>query len=115
MLISNRVSTRTAFLARTVPFRFPPQKRYSDDYELFLRLVLAGCPAAEIGMELAANYRPPSTKGGVSGRLVAMELGELDTYWQVTRARLLAPVFLPLLWGLSLLKFVRRALTVRFS
>lgn len=115
MLLANRVSTRTAFLRRDIPERFPPGKRYSDDYELFLRVALRGSPVFHLQAVLAANYRPPSSKGGLSGRLLSMELGELHTYLQMSRGGLLSPLLLLPLWSVSILKFFRRAFQVTFG
>lgn len=108
MLISNKLSTPTIMLQRDLPFRFESAKRFSEDYFLWLSILFAGYKGAFIDLELAYIYKAPYGTEGLSGRLWAMEKGELDTYWRLHDKGLISmPTFVGLS-AFSLAKYVRR-------
>lgn len=109
LLISNPFSTPTVMLRRDIPFRFNPTKRYSEDYLLWLQVSLGGYDVAFIDAVLAYLHKPPYGVSGLSGHLWRMELGELDTYYQLWKDQKLSFLILFGLWGLSITKFMRRA------
>lgn len=113
LLTSNRILTRTAMLRTALPFRFPTNRRYSDDYYLWLQAVLGGQRAAIIDLPLACHFRPLFS-GGVSNALWQMERGELENYTRLFHSGLVRTWELPLLYSLSLAKFARRLLITAF-
>lgn len=110
LLLSNRFSTPTVMLKRNLGFRFEPAKRCSEDYLLWLSMVLRGHIAYRFEAVLAYLHKEHFGEGGLSGQLWAMERGELDAYRQVYNEKLLSALSLAALSSYSLIKFVRRVL-----
>ena len=108
LLHFNVIATRTVMLRRDLPYKFVEGKRYSEDYLLWLTIVLNGLRAAKIETTLAATFKPDFGVAGLSARLIRMELGELDCYLKLYRVGLIG--FFPFSGsiGFSLIKFVRR-------
>lgn len=108
LLISNQLLTRSVMLKRSLPFRFPEDKRYSEDYHLWLEMVLNGISAWYLDIPLAASFKHSYGEGGLSRNLTAMEKGELDTYERLRRKKLLPSSAAIVLFGFSLIKHLRR-------
>jgi len=112
LLFSNRFSTPSVMLKNELPFRFEPQKRYSEDYLLWLQITLSGYQGAFLDLPLAYLYKAPYGEDGLSSNLWSMEKGELDTYYQVYKEGYIN-LFACLLFVLfSLIKFCRRVIRV---
>ncbi len=107
LLWRNPVCTSTVMLKRALHQRFP-ERRYAEDYELWLRLLLGGCRGVFLDAYLAYLHKPPYGAGGLSGELWRMEVGEIQTYWSLCREGMLPPLNLSFLIPFSLAKFVRR-------
>lgn len=115
LLFSNRFQTSSVVLRRLIPQRFVQQKRYCEDYHLWLEIVLSGGQAIFLDAPLAMRFKPVYGASGASGRLWQMERGELDALTRARRAGLLStPTYLAAS-GWSLAKFLRRLLRRRFS
>lgn len=108
LLLSNVLSTRTIMMRASAPFRFPANRRFSDDYYLWLSIVMNGGRAVILQLPLAFQFRPPFSAGGVSDALWRMELGELQNYVSLARAGLVRPWELPVFCAFSIAKFGRR-------
>lgn len=108
LLLSNRLATPTVMLRRNLPFRFDPRKRFSEDYLLFLTILLSGFPGFYLEATLTYLHKPPYGASGLSGKLWAMEVGELDTYLHLYRKGLIPPWILMGLIPFSLAKYARR-------
>lgn len=78
MLISNRLPTRSVMLRRELPFRFR-EKRFAEDYQLWLEIILARYPAFCLDSPLAYCFRPEFSSGGLSGQLWMREKSEIKT------------------------------------
>ncbi len=112
LLCSNRFSTRSVMLKKGLPFRFEPQKRYSEDYYLWLQIVLSGHKCVVLDIPLAYFYKSPYGEGGLSADLWAMEKGELDTYYRLYKSGYITFPSLLLLSLYSFIKFCRRFMIV---
>jgi glycosyltransferase involved in cell wall biosynthesis len=110
LLIRNQMLTRSVMLHRRLPFRFPEDKRYSEDYCLWLEMVLNGINAWYLDMPLAVSFKSSYGEGGLSRDLAAMEKGELDTYMRLRRKKLLPTTLTIGLFGFSLIKHFRRVI-----
>ncbi len=110
LLLANRLSTPSVMCKRELPFRFDSCKRYSEDYLLWLTLVLREYGAYRFDAVLAYIHKAPFGEGGLSGQLWAMECGELDTYRKLYKDKLLSALSLAAISTYSLIKFARRAL-----
>lgn len=108
MLLRNRLPTRTVMMRRSLPHRFDPRKRYAEDYQLWLQIVLDGHSVWLIDVPLAYSYKPDFGGTGLTGRLWEMERGEIATYSHFYRNRKISgPVFV-IAVCFSLIRFVRR-------
>ncbi len=112
LLRSNRFSTPSVMLKKDLPFRFEPQKRHSEDYFLWLQIVLSGYKCIFLDMPLAYLYKAPYGEDGLSAELWAMEKGELDAYCRLHKERYINFLSLLLLYLYSVVKFCRRVVIV---
>ena len=110
LLVKNRFSTPTVMLKRELDFRFNKTKRFSEDYLLWLSLVLREYPAFWFDSILAFGYKEYFGEGGQSGQLWDMEKGQLHTYWVIYKEGLINWIKFLLLAIFSLLKYFRRLL-----
>lgn len=110
LLISNRFPTRSVMLRRNITLRFKPGKRRAEDFLLWLNMVLGGHQAFKLQAPLAYSFKADFGEGGLSEQLWKMEKGELDTYRQIFKMKMISKIIYAKVVGLSLLKFLRRAL-----
>ncbi|MCP5425560.1 MAG: glycosyltransferase [Gammaproteobacteria bacterium] len=110
LLLSNRLPTSTVMLKRELPLRFDSEKRVSEDYLLWLELICGDYKGVIIDAPLALKYKAAYGEGGLSARLWEMELGEIDTYRQLSEKRLIHRFWQLLLIPWSLAKYVLRVL-----
>jgi glycosyltransferase involved in cell wall biosynthesis len=80
LLVSNRFSTPTVMLRRSVVNRFEEAKRHSEDFLLWLEICLQGDKTVSLSAELTYLHKAPFGEGGLSSELGRMTRGELDTY-----------------------------------
>lgn len=85
LLLSNRFSTPTVMLRRSIVNRFEEAKRHSEDFLLWLEICLEGQPFASLSADLTYLHKAPYGEGGLSSELGAMTRGELDTYARLFR------------------------------
>ena len=112
-LLSNSIPTRSVMLRREhISYRFDPAKRHSEDYLLWLQIVLIGNAVWQFDAPLAYSYKADYGEEGLSADLWKMEKGELDTYIRVWRERLISFPVLSALWAYSLSKYLRRMVLV---
>lgn len=109
-LLSNPFATRTVMLKRALPFRFKEGKRYIEDYQLWLEIILADIPAVFIKSPLAATYKEDYGTAGLSSHLWKMEKGELSAYWYVYKCRYICFISVLFLSLYSLIKYFKRVI-----
>ena len=110
LLLANRFSTPTVVLRRNLLQRFAEGKRHSEDYLLWLEIVLAGGTAYYLDAPLALLFKPAYGAGGLSGQLWAHEAGELDAIARLRRGGQLGLASAAAAGAWSCLKFGRRLL-----
>jgi len=88
-LLSNYFSTPSVMLKRVIPYRFNDDKRHSEDYLLWLEIILNGLSVWSLDLPLAYFHKAPFGEKGLSGNLWNMEKGELDTYRRLYQKGLL--------------------------
>lgn len=76
-LIKNRFSTPTVMLRRSISDRFDETQRFSEDYQLWLRIIAKYKRGAFIEVPLTFLFKSAFGAGGISGRMFAMYRGEL--------------------------------------
>lgn len=108
LLFSNCFPTRSVMLKREVPYRFIPEKRYAEDYLLWLTIVFSGQPAWFLNMPMAYSYKEEFSAGGLTGNLWQAQQGVLDTYRSLFNVGFISFFTYILISSLSFLKFFRR-------
>ncbi|HEX9398069.1 MAG TPA: glycosyltransferase family 2 protein [Burkholderiales bacterium] len=108
LLLSNRFSAQCVMLRRSLARRFADGKRHSEDYLLWLEVVLDGGSAWYLDAPLTTLFKPAYGAGGLSADLHAMEAGELDTLARLRRAGLLGPLCWAAASAWSCVKYLRR-------
>lgn len=112
ILLSNVLPTRSVVLHRNIPYRFDPEKRYCEDYLLWMQIVLSGLPAWRIEAPLGFVHKHTFAEGGLSGNLWRMEQGELEAYRRVWADGFIGfPQYLTAC-AVSLVKYLRRVFIV---
>jgi len=111
-LFFNPYSTISVMLKRDLPFRFKEGKRYAEDYLLWLQIIQSGEPAAYLDVPLASTYKEDYGSAGLSARLWEMEVGVLETYWQLHRDGAIGLLMVCSLSIYSIAKYMRRVALV---
>lgn len=110
LLLSNKLSTPSVMLKRNIEYRFDSEKKYSEDYLLWLQIALNSKEVWKFDLPLAFLYKAPFGEGGLSGELWNMEKGELTTYLQLRKEKLISPLSLCFLTVFSLIKYTYRCI-----
>ena len=76
-LIRNRVSTPTVMLRSELPFRFPTEHWYAEDYSLWTAILAAGHHAVVHDLALTTLHKAAWGEAGLSAKLDDMHAGEL--------------------------------------
>jgi len=110
LLLSNIIATRSVMVKRNVPYRFEIDKRYGEDYHLWLRIILNGYSVWYLDMPLCYSYESDSNSNNLSADLWRMEKGELDVYIRLFRDNLISFPNLFFLLPISFGKYTRRVI-----
>jgi glycosyltransferase involved in cell wall biosynthesis len=108
LLLKNILPTPGVILRANLPFRFDPEKRYSEDYKLWLEICLKAGACYKLEVSLVYLYKAPFGASGLSADFSKAQAGELDTYRSLLQQRLINPFTFGFLWLLSNIKYVRR-------
>lgn len=110
-LTRNPLSSSAIIFKRKCAIRFNGSMRYCEDYEIALRTIYTS-KVLHLPLFLTQIGRPILTSGGLSSNLKKMRLGELRSYYGLTKLN-------PLFWGLmpflitwSFLKHLRSVMQV---
>ena len=76
-LIRNRVSTPTVMLRSDLPFRFPTEHWYAEDYGLWTAILAASYRAVVQDLALTTLHKAAWGEAGLSAKLDDMHAGEL--------------------------------------
>ena len=105
LLVSNPFVTPSVMLKRSLSHRFDPEKRYCEDYFLWLQLSLDSQVIFLLDAELAYVFKRIG-KTGASGNLLRMRYGDIMNYWQLWRSKRLDFFRAGMLIGYSIVKFI---------
>ncbi|MEC4747377.1 glycosyltransferase family 2 protein [Methylomicrobium sp. Wu6] len=114
LLLKNRFSTPTVMLKKDLPFRFIAGKRYCEDYDLWLQIVLSGYKAIFINAPLTYLFKAPYGDSGLSAQLAKMERGELEAYLHLCRKDKINIFLLMIVVFWSISKYLLRLAIVLF-
>jgi glycosyltransferase involved in cell wall biosynthesis len=109
-LVTNRLSTPTVMLRRSLDERFAGGKRYSEDYLLWMQIVAAHGPAGFIDLPLALLFKARYGSSGLSGDLWGSQWGEIDSFSRLRRASIIGIGTWLGAVAWSWVKFTRRAI-----
>lgn len=108
MLLSNQLPTSSVMLkGRDIDERFDNKKFYSEDYLLWLNIMLSGHKGMRIDMPLYYVYEE-HRRDGLSSSLWKMQKGEIETYKIVWRKGFINGFVLVILEMVSYIKYIRR-------
>lgn len=113
LLFRHAFVTPSVMLRRDIPFRFAAGQRHMEDHRLWMEIVGASLRTVKLEVELAAIYKAGYGASGLSADMWRMEKAELANYRYFSRQGKIALPLLLLLYGYSLLKYVRRLVIVR--
>lgn len=108
LLVSNRFPTRSVMLKREIKFRFKFGKRHSEDYLLWLRIMLSGGRAAILSEVLSFSFKLDYGVSGLSAQVWKMQKGELLNYVDLYSEKFIGVAKLIELSTWSCMKFFRR-------
>ena len=107
-LVRNRVSTPTVMLRSDLPFRFPTQHWYAEDYGLWTAILTASHRAVVHDFALTTLHKAAWGEAGLSGKLEDMHAGELLVLDGLHRDRAIGRIEHALFRKWMALKFRRR-------
>jgi teichuronic acid biosynthesis glycosyltransferase TuaG len=109
LLPGNFIATSCITLRNDPSIRFEASMRYTEDYDLCLRV----CYAHNIyytDLSLTQIFRGFTTKGGISSNKWKMRKGELRAYSRLVKLNPLFLLLVPFLWLGSMLKHLVKGL-----
>lgn len=107
LLIQNRFSTPTVMLKRDIHHRFREFKKYSEDYLLWLEIVLNGNNAIILKSKLTYLFKAEYGVSGLSGNMFAMYKGGIVNYKVLLDEKLIGFFLYIILVTYRSLKFFR--------
>jgi len=109
LLPGNIIATSCAVVRNAADFRFEPTMRYTEDFDLWLRIGYK-YSIYFINIPLTQIFRPYTSKGGISENKWKMRKGELRAYRRLVRLNPLFISLLPFLYITSIGKHVYKML-----
>jgi len=91
-LVRNRVSTPTVMLRSNLPFRFPTEHWYAEDYGLWTSILAAGHRAVVHDLALTTLHKAAWGEAGLSAKLDEMHVGEMLVLDALRRDRAIGAV-----------------------
>ncbi len=101
LLPGNLIATSCAIIRNDPSFRFEPSMRYTEDYDLWLRIGYKH-KLYFIDIPLTQIFRPYTSPGGISEQRWKMRKGELRAYSRLVKLNPIFLLLLPVLWASSL-------------
>ena len=110
LLPANLIATSCAVIKNNPEFRFDPVMRYTEDYDLWLRIGYK-YKLYFVSIPLTRIFRPFTSEGGISSNRWKMRKGEMRAYRKLLKLNPLFLLLLPVLWlsslGKHLVKMIR--------
>ncbi|MDJ0795918.1 MAG: glycosyltransferase family 2 protein [Calothrix sp. MO_167.B12] len=110
ILLSNAFCTSSVMVKRSIKQRFNPSLRYSQDYFLWLEIVLSGIQAAVLNFTGAYYFKEPFGVGGQTKNLLNGKKAESQIYQKLWKSGYITFFEWRLLSLWSLIKYYRRSL-----
>lgn len=113
LALRNHFATSTVLIRSELSFRFTAGRKYSEDYELWLRVVASGMPVYKIDLPLVSYYKPYFGESGLSSNMLAMSKGEIETFLTLAHEQLISRKLTGVAISFSGLKSLRRIIIAR--
>jgi glycosyltransferase involved in cell wall biosynthesis len=114
LIFSNYFPTRSVMLKRDIDYRFLSGKRYTEDYLLWLSIVLDKNSAYYINLPLAFSFKNEFGDSGLTADLHKCHLGEVDTYRYLFESNKISKIVFIGVVFFAYAKYLRRHLKVFF-
>jgi glycosyltransferase involved in cell wall biosynthesis len=108
MFFYNQFTTPTVMMRRSVPLRFENKKYYTEDYLLWLEILLNKYEIYLIKLTLTYLHKPSIGVSGLSRNLKLMRRGEIMTFKSLLKNNYIKVNLFRLLMFYSFLKEIRR-------
>lgn len=108
LLLANPLPTRSVVLRTGLPLRFVAEKRHSEDYLLWVSILLSGHRVALIDAILSCSFKRDFGASGLSSHLWQMQCEVLDSYRRLHAYGYIGAGTRFALGAMSWGKFVRR-------
>jgi len=109
MLFKNQIFTSSVMMKKTVTSRFPNNIRYSEDFNLWLKMLFfENCQISKINTPLVMNYKRKNFFDGVSSNLLEMQKGETYNLKMLYKGSKINIVTLIISLSFSYIKFLKR-------
>lgn len=107
-LLRNRFVTSSVMLRGNLDARFNTNLRYSEDNDLWCRLLLSGVGGGVLQDSLTYYFKPSRSPHGASGRYFQMLKGQIRVFIGLERDDLISGGWVIVCIGSAVLRFVRR-------
>lgn len=114
-LFKNPFSTPTVMMKRDIALHFEEGKRYVEDYQLWLQIILSGHPVFKLNLPLTYLHKARFGEAGLSSQLWTMEKGELQTYAKLYDMKLIGPFGFVFFSMISMFKYLKRLFSCRLN
>jgi hypothetical protein len=108
MFLYNKFTTPTVMLRRSIFHRFENKKYYTEDYLLWLEILLFKYNIYLIELTLTYLHKPSIGVSGLSRNLDLMRKGEIDTFKILLKKKLIKKSLYKILLIYSYVKQIRR-------
>ncbi|WP_414585249.1 glycosyltransferase family 2 protein [Scytonema sp. PCC 10023] len=110
ILFSNNFCTSSVMMKRDIKQRFSPSLRYSQDYFLWLEIILEGSQASVLSFPIAYYFKYPFGEGGQTKNLLNGKAAEEEIYCRLWKSGAITFVEWRILCLWSLARYYRRVL-----
>jgi teichuronic acid biosynthesis glycosyltransferase TuaG len=114
LLLFNYFPTRSVMLKRDIKYRFLPDKRYAEDYLLWLSIALDGHPVYYLDLQLSYSYKNDFGDSGLTFDLFKTHRGEIDAYRQLLNQHKISTLVFFIVVFFAQIKLLRRYIIVFF-
>jgi len=114
-LISNKFNTPSVMVRTDIKLRFKPDKRFSEDYLLWMEIIWAEGDGLYIDLPLAFLFKFPYGVSGLSAQLKKMETEELNVFKTLYKRGRISFIATSLAMLVSYTKYLRRKIIVTFG
>lgn len=113
LLLSNKFSTPTVMLKRSLPQRFSDDQRFSEDYNLWLNIIFSDNVCAKSSSKLTYLYKNFYGESGLSSNMREMQKGEISNYKKLYSKGSINIITFSSIFLYSNFKYIKRLITIK--